>query len=734
MTIKRRDFLLFLGASAGTITLASCLAGNDLRGSAPKVNAKESGIGFKPVKGVMPLETDSLISAKVAEDYRRYEVVDDLIIPEGFTYDIIGNWGDKIGNSRFGYNNDYLSLIETGQDEGFLCVNFEYISGKTWMETYQIVIGKSLPFDEVKAAVAETEGKINAFALPDKEVLKDKIKEICREALIDLGLGAISIRKDIEGKWTRTNSPADRRITGISGLEDKRYLKVTGPAESVFRKQKGKGYIDKLSDRIIGTFANCAGGTSPWGTVFSAEENFQDQVPELVYPDGTAFQPETRPFAIADESIEGFGNVFGLAGNKYGWMVEIDPTNPNDYGTKHSWLGRFRHEAVAFKAVEGKPIAVYSSCDRRGGHIYKFISKDIVKDIKNKANSRLMSEGMLYAAVFEPNGTGKWIPLEAKTPINPVLPSTVEGNTVTLPKRPEGGIFTIETDAEAAEFKQKFATLGDLYEGSAIEKQGAILIDAHYGANAIGATTTARPEDLATSTDGSLYIAFTSGSPSSDGGPDKRIFQGPKGESPWEYGWIIRLNEDENEPASLTFQWESFAMGGEPSQGGAGFANPDNLEIDPNSNLWMVTDMSTNKHNQPVPSRIDTEGKPLKQTDIQGIFGNNSMWVIPTTGANAGKAYQFGIGPIECELTGPFFSTDNQTLFLSVQHPGEQNGMRKDKALQTRKFAMKTTDGKDFIQERQVPIGSNWPSKVANNPPLPAVVAIRRLDGKSITT
>ncbi|HAG83428.1 MAG TPA: phosphatase, partial [Cyanobacteria bacterium UBA12227] len=164
----------------------------------------------------------------------------------------------------------------------------------------------------------------------------------------------------------------------ISGLEDNRYLKATGPAVTIFRKQKGQGYIDQLGDRIIGTFQNCAGGSSPWGTVFSAEENFQDQVPEPVYADGTSFEPEITPFIINDKNIGGFGNVFGLAGNKYGWMVEIDPANPNDYGTKHTWLGRFRHEAVAFKVVKGKPLAVYSGCDRRGGHIYKFVSKGTV--------------------------------------------------------------------------------------------------------------------------------------------------------------------------------------------------------------------------------------------------------------------------------------------------------------------------------------------------------------------
>lgn len=147
----------------------------------------------------------------------------------------------------------------------------------------------------------------------------------------------------------------------------------------------------------------------------------------------------------------------------------------------------------------------------------------------------------------------------------------------------------------------------------------------------------------------------------------------------------------------------------------------------------MVTDIATGKHNQAVPRRLDVQGKLLSQTDIQGIFGNNSIWYIPTSGPNAGNAYLFGIGPMECETTGPFFSPDQHTLFLSVQHPGEQHGIRQDQAIEQRQFAITTTDGREFLQERQVAIGSNWPSLAVNHPPKPAVVAIRRLDVQAIT-
>jgi len=87
---------------------------------------------------------------------------------------------------------------------------------------------------------------------------------------------------------------------------------------------------------------------------------------------------------------------------------------------------------------------------------------------------------------------------------------------------------------------------------------------------------------------------------------------------------------------------------------------------------------------------------------------------------------------MECETTGPFFSRDQQTLFLSVQHPGEINGTRQDMKSESREFAMQTTNGEPFIQTRQVPIGSNWPSLKPNDPPKPSVVAIRKIDSSII--
>jgi secreted PhoX family phosphatase len=745
MKINRRDFLGLVVASTAATALPSCHAHLPfVKSGISKQVQRKTILPFQPVQGPIPLGTTVEFNPNQAlvevsynnseaeiQGYKTYEVIDDLVLPEGFTYDVIAAWGDPVGNDHFGYNNDYLSFIPTGENEGLLTINFEYISPRTWLQTYEQIMGQSLPTEQLEKAFQSIEEKtINAFALPAQSPIRQAILEMSQAGLKDLGIGVISLRRNSEGRWERTYSNLDRRITGLSGWMDGRYLQSTGPAAAIFRKT-GEGYDDQLGDRMIGTFGNCAGGTTPWGTVLSAEENFQSYVPEGVYPDGTSFSPSETPFSA---NLGGMGNVFGLAGNKYGWIVEVDPANPDDYGTKHTWLGRYRHEAVGIRVEAGQPLAFYSGCDRRGGHLYKFVSRDKVQNPQDKANSRLLETGTLYAAQFNPDGTGRWIALTAETPVNPNLPSVHVGGMICLPQRPAGGMIAVSDDEEISTYRASFKTLGDLYTGTPEEIQGAILIDAHLAASAAGATCTARPEDTDIAADGSLFIAFTSGFPDGEtGGPNQQVFTGPNGETPYESGWIMRLVEQNNQPNAKTFKWQMFATGGEVADGGLGFSNPDNLEFDAQGNLWMVTDISTSMQNQPVPmDRMNESGQPMNSKDILGIYGSNSLWFFPTTGKAAGTAYLFAIGPVECELCGPFFAPDQQTLFVAAQHPGEAHGIRQDFASETRQFAIATPNGTKFTQTRQVPLGSNWPGKQANDPPLPAVVAIRRLNSKQI--
>ncbi|BAQ66691.1 PhoX family phosphatase [Geminocystis sp. NIES-3709] len=713
MSFNRREFLTFLGVGVATTACGSIFKTNLQAQTSTTNNLSFSN--FQPIKYPIPLEINNLDNQQQKQTYQSYKVEDDLILPEGFQYDVIASWGDRVGDSRFGYNNDYVSFIETSPDEGYLTVNFEYISPTPWLQSYEIVINKSLSKDVLNTLTEANKNRqaLNIFALPEDNPTKLKFQEFFAELLIDQGVGIISVKKDDNGKWQRTYSKNDRRITGISGWKDNRYLSSTGAATSIFKKTEGLGYIDELEDKIIGTFANCAGGTSPWGTVFSAEENFQSYVPEGIMADGTSLPPKFNPVS----GLNGQGNPFGLAGNKYGWMVEIDPTNPDDYGTKHTWLGRFRHEAVAIRVEKNQPLVFYSGCDRTGGHLYKFVSKGKIVNPTDKKNSNLLQEGMLYVAKMSADGKGEWIPLQPNTPINPIPLQNLEGGLLTIPNpdRKKGSYIAVNNQAELDDFATKYKKLGDLYIGKTQEEiQGIILIDAHYAANVVGGTCGARPEDVELSPiDQSLVIAYTAGVAGSEGSPDKRVFSDRQGKM-YQYGCLMRLKETDNKPDAMTFSWEILGVGGEPAMGGMGFANPDNLEFDANGDLWVVTDMPI----QNQPPKVENNAYRT------GVLGNNSIWYIPLSGENAGKAYPFGITPMEAEACGISFTKDQQTLFLAIQHPGERKGIRKDMQEISAEISILTTNGEEFKQKRTIPQGSNWPILQRNQPPKPSLVAI----------
>jgi hypothetical protein len=115
----------------------------------------------------------------------------------------------------------------------------------------------------------------------------------------------------------------------------------------------------------------------------------------------------------------GAGTFFGLVGEKYGWVVEVDPADPSWRACKHTAMGRVRHENVAMRAVAGRKITAYMGDDRRGGHIWKYVSDGRVHDLKSRSSSRLLEQGTLFVARLNPDGTGKWIPLVPDTAVDP---------------------------------------------------------------------------------------------------------------------------------------------------------------------------------------------------------------------------------------------------------------------------------------------------------------------------
>ncbi|MCT0218607.1 DUF839 domain-containing protein [Synechococcus sp. CS-1329] len=707
--MHRRDLFALFGLG-GSVALASGLPLKALP-------LRSASAPFIPVPVPLPLPGDGLSAAEQQRAQRRVSVLDRLVLPPGYRFDLLAVWGEPLADGRFGYNNDHLSFTDLGEGRALLTVNFEYISPRPWSEGYSEATGETLPWDELIEAIRPRSGVVDVTALEAADPLRALARAVAGAALRDQGIGVIELRQEPSGQWRRLRGRFDRRLSGLEGLDDPaRRLRVSGPAAAVFRNPVRLGSNDGLGDRVIGTFANCAGGETPWGTVLSAEENVQSQVVEAVYADGSSPAPAALPLRCDGRRLDGLGNAFALAGNKYGWMVEIDPRQPQRPAIKHSWLGRYRHEAVAVAARAGEPLLVYSGCDRHGGHLYRFVSEGRITDPTDPANSVLLEAGRLEVARFEPDGSGRWIPLDPSTRLNPQRPSHYAAFGLQQPTlvphsdRSQAGAEALASDEAVEAYRQRYSTLADLYPGAGEERLGAILIDAHLAANAVGATAAARPEDTVIDpSSGDLLVAFTAAGSDGGGRSDPAIFHGPNGESRWPHGWIMRLS-DQGPARAGGFRWRMLASGGAPWQGGLGFSGPDNLAVDRSGNVWMVTDRGGGS------------------SDLN-LFGNNSCWVLPSQGPGAGGAYCFATGPMECELTGPCFDAAETSLFLAVQHPGESNGTRSDQAGEWQTIPLRDRRGQAFEQRRWVPLGSNWPSGVPGRSPRPAVVAIRRSSG-----
>ncbi|MCB4394164.1 DUF839 domain-containing protein [Synechococcus sp. HB1133] len=713
--MRRRSVLSMLGLGSVGLLTAKGLSGCSSNGVGSVPSNRT--FPFTPVRVPLPVNSDGLTAAEQQTTYREMAVEDRLVVPEEFRSDLLAAWGDALGNSRFGFNNDHLGFVQHDANRASMTVNFEYISPKPWVDGFNEVVGQPLPYAAVVRALAPVDGVIDCTALAARDPRLAQIRAVADQAMTDLGMGVMTLKRDSQGRWVRAKGHQDRRIDGIAGLENPaERLRSTGPATRVFEAASRQGYDDGLGSAVIGTFANCGGGTTPWGTVLSAEENFQSQVPEPVFADGSSVAPSQRPFLCRERKLQGLGNVYGLAGNKYGWMVEVDPDAPAQQAVKHTALGRFRHEAVAVRAEVGQPLVVYSGCDRRGGHLYRFVSSKTVTDLKDKANSLLLEGGELQVARFQADGTGDWLPLTPDTKVDPFLPSRFDQAGLTCPvelpnsDREQAVAELFRDDASVQAYRKRYPTLASLYRGDGEAVQGAILVDAHLAASAAGGTPTARPEDTKIDPISSdLLIAFTSGSPGMTGGADPEVFQGPEGQATWPNGWVMRLSDQ----GEKDFRWRMAVTGGTPWAGGLGFTNPDNVAVDAEGNLWIVTDRSM-------------------KGAAGDVFGNNSCWFVPRNGDQNETAACFAIGPMECEVTGVCLDRPEETLFLAIQHPGEVHGSHQSGDEEFQAHDLVDRDGKAFQQLRQLPLGSNWPAQAPGRPARPGVVAVRRSSGEPL--
>ena len=463
---------------------------------------------------------------------------------------------------------------------------------------------------------------------PQGPVLPRPAEQVAKE-LAAHGVSVVHIEKAANGDWrVVSNSPFNRRITGETPME------LAGPVRGhakVVTKYSPDG------SRTRGTLNNCAHGYTPWGTYLTAEENWagyfmnsdSPQVREhrrygVGSSNGRYFWETATPAAdryqrfnastLAASAAEDYRNE----PNTFGWIVEIDPFNPDSVPQKRTALGRFAHEGIVFaKVTEGEPLVAYSGDDARDEYIYKYVSKQPY--FRNTAGGHLLNDGTLYVARFNADGSGDWLALDINNP----------------------------------EFAAKAALAGVSFSD-----QADVLLNTRLAADIAGATKMDRPEWGAVHPETSeVYFTLTNNTNRTAAQVDAA---NPRANNAT--GHIIRWKE-RGTLASSQFNWDIFLLAGDVGTATPGtnlvltaenhHASPDGLWFDDNGLLWIQTDMSGSQQSS-------------------GPYGNNAMLVADPVSR---QIKRFLVGPTDCEVTGVIMTPDQRTMFVNIQHPGDRSSV-----------------------------------------------------------
>ncbi|MDX1561293.1 MAG: PhoX family phosphatase [Gammaproteobacteria bacterium] len=580
---------------------------------------------------------------------------DRVIVADGFRSDVVIRWGDslKVGSDglsmqgvldgellrpgaaaaqseSFGVSCDGMGIVPLDDDRLLLCINHETPE-----------MGRMFP--GWREAIRAREAAAFIEQNPDAV------------AVMRASVGVSVVEAEFDGDRWRVvaDSRFNRRVTADTPIE------FSGPAAT--HPWLGGDPATGQRGRCLGTFGNCAAGSTPWGTYLTAEENTNDFFGN---GDNAEFEPlllranerlglragvSLFRWELADDRFDHAAHP--AESMKFGWIVEIDPRNPDRPIKKRTALGRFRHEgATTVLAADNRPV-VYMGDDSGFEYFYKFVGDRAYDPADPDSADQLLDSGTLYVARLDDDGSGEWMPLV-------------------------------------------YSEQGPLGPNNGFESQADVVLRCREAADLLGATPLDRPEDVAVHPiDGRVYLACTQGTqrglmrpvpPDSDEEPEpypEADAANPRGPNP--YGHILEFTEAPYasgtgggpaaaDPTAIRFRWEVFLLAGDPSgrglaaeatagklspavayyagltdsEGLAAFANPDNLGFDAAGNLWIVTD------------------------GTQPDGNNNGCFVCPTSGPERGVVRQFMSGPVGAEISGCTFSPDGQTLFLTVQHPG----------------------------------------------------------------
>ncbi|WP_043320767.1 PhoX family phosphatase [Microbulbifer sp. HZ11] len=607
-SLTRRTLFKALGAATAATTGASLLPGCGTETN----NRGSENLSFKEIPHAL--------------DFKHH-------LPEGYSADLLLRWGDPLDafaeaftpdkldareqSRRFGYNNDFIAFmplaadaapgegdkhsLSSNSERGLLCVNHEYTQPHLMFAGY--------------TEDSSVRGTSDAHIAIEQQA--------CGHSVVEIELTA-------QGWQPVLGSPYNRRITLTTAMD------IVGAAAGDKRLQTSE---DPSGTQVYGTVGNCAGGKTPWGTVLIAEEGF-----------GGAFQGD--PDNVADEvearNHHGFGIEEGNRNwgdydrrfditvepnepNRFGWMVEYDPYDPESKPRKLTGLGRFEHEGFTVVSKPGEPIVAYGGDDDEHQFVYRFVSSDVYRAGENTHNRKLLTDGTLYAGQFKEGGVGTWLPL-------------VFGQG---PLTPENGF----------------------------RNQADVLIDCRRAARLMGATPMDRPEDVETNpVNDCTYVMLTKNKKRKPGDENPA---NPRARNT--AGHVLEIvppgRSGLRDHSSDTFQWNTFLLGGNPNaedpaergaygQQQAGnisahgwFANPDNVAFDQRGNMWIATD------------------------GCEDFGFHDGLWAMATEGElRAAPKHFFGC-PVGAEICGPEFTPDGKTLFVAVQHPADADNSTFDNPL-----------------------------------------------------
>ncbi|WP_282046912.1 PhoX family protein [Roseibium album] len=529
-------------------------------------------------------------------------VADDVVVPPGFKAEVLVRWGDPLWSDAQEF--DHATRGTAASQERAFGDNTD---------------GMDVFFHNGKTLLVVNNEYTNRDILwgnnPDAKPASD---DDIAKGMMAHGVSVVEIA-NTDGKWHIVkDSPYNRRITPNTEME------LTGPAAG---HDLMKTAADPAGKKALGTWNNCGNGATPWGTYLACEENFngyfsssedvQDDNPKSITPEMKRYGVSTKDWGYGWAKIDERFDVAKHANepNRAGYVVEIDPSDPNSNPKKRTALGRFKHENAETVINNDGRVVIYMGDDERGEFLYRYVSNGVYA--AGVDTDELMENGTLSVAKFNENGTGAWIPLTPET--------------------------------------------------TGLGSQAEIQIHTRQAASAVGATTMDRPEWVAANPkEAEIYCCLTNNKNrgvKTNAGGDETPAMGPNPREKNNYGQIVRWRPDAGDHTTPGFTWDLYVLAGNPtvhSDAYAGSSNvnadnmfnsPDGLAFDANGLLW-----------------IQTDGSYKNEGDFAGQGNNQMLAGDPVTG----EIRRFLVGPKECEVTGLCWSPDRRTMFVGIQHPGER--------------------------------------------------------------